>query len=181
MRTRIPVALISVLMLAATACGKEAVVVNTWTSVEGYSFNIEIGEQAPELDLSPSLRVMSKSDKFKGTLKLVMRYPKAEERLDVMVVDIFSKRKPKVGLPKIKVKVACLLLDELIEDHNFDAPQVAEGDWKRLGTYTLKPGQEKTLKVKGAANHKLVVIRSEIYDADGKTLLVRYLHGFELE
>lgn len=179
MSKRIPIILGFV--LATLACGSKATVVNTWFSFDNYSFNIEIGEGAPELDLSPSLRVMPKADEFKGSLKLIMRYPKAEERLEVMVVDIFSERKPKVELPRIKVKVTYLLLDELIEDHSFDAPVLAEADWKRYATYSLKSGQEKTLKIAGAANHKLVVIRSEIYDEKGEELLSRYLHGFELE
>lgn len=169
------------LIFAATACGKDATVVNTWFSFDNYSFNIEIGEDAPELELSPSLRVMPKEDEFKGTLKLILRYPLPEERLDVMVVDIFSKRKPKVELPRIKVKVAYLVLDELIEDHSFDEPVLAEAAWRSYATYALKSGQEKTLKIRGAANHRLVVIRSEIYDEKGEELLSRYLHGFELE
>jgi hypothetical protein len=177
----IPLILGAVLILATTACGRQATVVNTWFSIDDYSFNIEIGEGAPELELSPTLRVMPKADEFKGALKLILRYPKAEERLDVMVVDIFSKNKPKVELPKTKVKVSYLMLDDLLENHDFDAPEIAEGKWKKLGTYNLKPGQEKTLKIPGAASHKLVIIRSEIYDAAGEELLSRYLHGFEVE
>jgi hypothetical protein len=169
------------LIFTAAACGRDAAVTNTWFSFDNYSFNIEVGEDAPELELSPSLRVMPKSDEFKGTLKLTLRYPLPEERLDVMVVDVFSERKPKVKLPKIKVKVYYLLLDELIEDHSFEEPVLAEAAWKSYGTYALKSGQERNLKIAGAANHRLVVIRSDIYDEAGEELLLRYLHGFEVE
>lgn len=168
------------LAVSVTACAARRAVVNTWFSVSDYSINIEADSASTRVKLSPTLRVFPKDSTFKGALRLVLRYPTAKERVDLALVSIFSKNEPEAKLPDVKVDVGVLLLDTLIEDKSFDNPLIKEGSWSSGWRYAMKPGQEKLLTVDVPLAAKLVVVRSEIYSEDGKTLLVKYLHGFEI-
>lgn len=182
MTKRILLTLVSLLLAGfVTACTAKRMVVDTWFSLADYSINIEADSASTRVELSPTLRITPKDTSFQGALKLVLRYPTAKERVDLALISIFSKNEPEAKLPDVKIDVGVLLLDTLIEDKSFDNPLIKEGAWSSGWRYSMKPGQEKLLTVDVPASAKLVVVRSEIYAKDGKTLLAKYLHGFEIE
>lgn len=174
--------LILYLSITVTACGaKQGIITETWFTFDNYSIEIDAGDDETRVSVLPSLWILFEDSVFKGDMKLVLHYPSTEERIDLAVISIFSPNQPRADLPQVKVKTSYMILDELVEEQTLDNPVFAEGEWTKLGEYKLKPGGEEKVKIPGAAGHKLVVIRSEIYDKDGEELLSRYLHGFEIE
>lgn len=171
---------ISLAIIFSAACAKESKVADTWLSLDNYSIDINADSTTTEVRVPPSVRVTADDTLFKGTLKLTLRYPKADERADLGLISIFSQTETQVDLPKAKFDVSYLLLDTLIEDKGFDNPLIEKGAWAGGWLYTLNPGQEVKLKIEGAGRAKLVVVRTKILAEDGKTLLASYLHGFEI-
>jgi len=173
--------------LTTTACGQKAVVTETWFSVDDYSLEINSDDQGTKISATPSLWVNPADSTFKSSLELVIHYPSADERLDIGLISIFSSQKPEVDLPDIKVELSYMFLSERPEtdsDEDGEAvenPLENEDNWKNIGTYSLKPGKEKKIKIAGAASHRIVMIRSMIYVDGEEEPVVKYTHGFELE
>lgn len=169
------------LIVFVVGCGKERKIVNTWFTLDNYAISINADSISTNINVSPSVRIAADDTVFKGSLKLTLRYPKADERADIGFISLFSSAETKVKLPKAKFDVSYLLLDTLIEDKSFTNPLIEKGAWAGGWLYTLKPGQEVKLKIEIPSHAKLVTVRTQIYAEDGKTLLSRYLHGFEIE
>lgn len=170
--------LITTLIILGCA-GRQGTVLKTWTSLDDYAISISTDQGNVEMTVTPSVRVETIDDVFYKHLNLNIRYPDADERIDVGIISIFSSDEPRVELLPIRVEVDYILLDEATASDEFDDP--SPRDWKTEGSYRMNPGDDRKLKIRNAAGRRMVVVRSQLYNARDGELLTRYLHGFEIE